>query len=124
MDLSPECEGLRQTINILESSGQKSHADSLRGMLSECGSTLDLHPELPPLLIRGWNFASALARWTAAGMPRRTQQQINERLTVCQACPELIDNHCRQCGCACVETNQLMNKLALKTEVCPLGKWS
>ena len=77
----------------------------------------------PPLLIRGMNFASAIYRWTVAGMPRRSQAEIDERLAICQACPELVDNHCRKCGCACVEANQLINKLALATEVCPLGKW-
>jgi hypothetical protein len=80
--------------------------------------------QLPPFLIRGVNFASAMARWVAAGRPMRTQSEIDERLAICQACPELVDNHCAKCGCACVETNQLMNKLALATEKCPLGKWS
>ena len=78
---------------------------------------------VPPLIIRGVNFASAMFRWTSSGMPRRTQAEIDERLAICQACPHLVDNHCRVCGCPCVETNQLINKLALATEACPLGKW-
>jgi len=79
--------------------------------------------EIPPLFIRGLNFAAALVRWTTAGMPRRTESEIEERLAICQACPHLVDHHCNLCGCACVETDQLMNKLALATEACPLGKW-
>ncbi len=78
---------------------------------------------VPPIIIRGLNFASAMLRWTSSGMPRRTQAEIDERLTICQACPHFADNHCRVCGCPCVETNQLVNKLALATEACPLGKW-
>jgi hypothetical protein len=78
---------------------------------------------LPPLLIRGWNFANALARWTRAGMPRRTKAEITARLAICQACPYLVNRHCTKCGCACVEQNRLMNKLALATESCPEGKW-
>ena len=77
-----------------------------------------------PLLIRGWNFAAAMARWTLAGMPRRTQAEIEERLAICQACPSLQNNHCIKCGCACVEQNRLVNKLALATEKCPEGKWT
>jgi len=80
-------------------------------------------PEIPSLIIRGWNFAAAMTRWTLAGMPRRTQAEIDERLAICQACPFLVDNHCNRCGCACVEQNQLINKLALATEKCPENKW-
>lgn len=75
------------------------------------------------MIIRGWNFAAAMARWTLAGWPRRTQEEIDTRLAICQACPHLENDHCNQCGCACVETNRLMNKLALASEKCPLGKW-
>ena len=81
-------------------------------------------PEVPAFLIRGWNFASAMARWTLAGMPRRTQAEIDERLAICQACPFLQNNHCTKCGCPCVEQNRLITKLALATEKCPEGKWT
>lgn len=89
---------------------------------------LDDHPSqqatiAPTLLIRGWNFTAAMARWTLAGMPRRTQAEIDERLAICQACPFLQNNHCTKCGCACVEQNRLVNKLALATEKCPEGRW-
>lgn len=77
----------------------------------------------PALWIRGWNFAAAIARWTLAGMPRRTQSEIDERLAVCLACEFLQNNHCTRCGCACNEKNRLINKLALSTERCPEGKW-
>jgi hypothetical protein len=89
--------------------------------------TAGLHAPPPPgpsLLIRGWNFAAAMARWTLAGMPRRTQAEIDERLAICQACPYLQNDHCEKCGCACVEQNRLMNKLTLATERCPDGKWT
>ena len=78
---------------------------------------------LPPLVIRGWNFAQAMTRWSLAGMPRRTQEEIDERLAICQSCEFLQNNHCTKCGCACIEKNRLMNKLALATESCPIGRW-
>ncbi len=91
-----------------------------------CDSYEDSSPaaEGPSLVIRGWNFAAAMARWTLAGMPRRNQAEIDERLAICQACPHLHNNHCTKCGCACVEQNRLVNKLALATEKCPEGKWT
>ena len=79
--------------------------------------------EPPPLMIQGWNFARALARWALAGMPRRSDAEIEDRLAICQACEFLQDSHCVQCGCACLERNQVLNKLALATEHCPLEKW-
>jgi hypothetical protein len=80
-------------------------------------------PSPPALIVRGWNFTAAMARWTLAGMPRRTQAEIDKRLAICQACPFLENQHCSQCGCMCVEQNRLINKLALATEKCPQGKW-
>lgn len=85
--------------------------------------TKHVEKELPSLIIRGWNFAAAMARWTLAGMPRRTQEEIDERLAICQACPALQNDHCTKCGCACVENIRLINKLSLATEKCPDGKW-
>ena len=122
------CDGLRNLANIMRSSGQPEKAGAYLALLSQCdemksGFESELKAVIPPLWIRGLNFATAMARWAAAGMPRRTQAEIDERLAICQSCPELVDNHCGKCGCACVETNQVMNKLALSTEACPLGKW-
>lgn len=77
----------------------------------------------PWLLIRGWNFTQALARWALAGLPRRSQAEIDARLAICQSCEFLKNDRCVKCGCACVERNRLINKLALATEKCPLGKW-
>ena len=80
---------------------------------------------LPPLLIRGWNFAAAMAKWALCGFPRRSEAEIADRLAICQACDnfEAQRQRCLKCGC-CVETEQLINKLALATERCPEGHWS
>lgn len=90
--------------------------------LTQAGTATE-QKQPPPLLIRGWNFAVAMTRWTLAGMPRRSQDEIEERLAICQGCEHLVDNQCNQCGCLCVESNHLINKLALTTERCPVGKW-
>lgn len=115
-----------------EQSGNMPAADSMRPMLSECVEKSEIvasqqsspiESTLPPLLIRGLNFAQAMARHAASGFKRCSKKQISERLEICQSCPHLQDNHCSLCGCACIAENQLMNKLALASEKCPLGKW-
>ena len=81
-------------------------------------------PEPPNWMIRGWNFTQAMSRWVSAGRPMRTQAEIDERLAICQSCDQLRGDQCSKCGCTCVQTNQVINKLALSTEKCPLGKWN
>lgn len=75
------------------------------------------------MVIRGLNFAKAMTRAALKGFARCTQETIDERLAICQQCPQFKDEHCSLCGCACNENNRLLNKLALETEKCPIGKW-
>lgn len=123
-------------VESLERMGAIHQAANLRSTLKECNPewfqpagatpayTAPAEAELPPYWIRGWNFAQAMARHAAGGFKRCSRREIASRLEVCKACPNLVDNHCALCGCACVAENQLINKLALKTEACPLGKWT
>ena len=122
------CDGLQQTIEFLAKCGATSQIDDLQVLIRECQGEVQLPTSvkvdiLPPIWIRGMNFAGAMLRWGASGLPRRTQAEIDERLAICRDCPHLVENHCNLCGCPCVESNQLLNKLALATESCPLGKW-
>jgi hypothetical protein len=119
-NLQAICEGQRTDLTP----EQRSAYDSICRQYLEPAIDPPPNPTQPSLMIRGWNFAAAMARWTLAGMPRRTQAEIDERLAICQACPHLHNNHCTKCGCACVEQNRLVNKLALATEKCPEGKWT
>jgi len=122
-----KCAGLQLLVERMETAGQMEAVDALKATHAQCvadnPTVQELHDTLPPLLIRGLNFAGAMARHAASGFRRCSKKQISERLAICQACPHLVDNHCQLCGCACIETNQLMNKLALASEACPLGKW-
>ena len=121
------CVGLLILINECEAGDQHEIANLVRSSHVECEKHLALESKspsaLPPLWIRGWNFANAMARHAASGFTRCSDSIIEERLAVCQACPQLVDHHCQLCGCACIAENQLMNKLALASETCPLGKW-
>ena len=76
----------------------------------------------PPLMVRGINFASAMARWAMRGFKTRTQEEIDERLAICQGCEFYQNETCTKCGCACNESGWI-NKIALATESCPEKKW-
>ena len=79
--------------------------------------------DMPSLMVRGWNFATAMSRYVGNGFKRSSPELLETRLAQCQACPKLENDHCKLCGCACVAENILLNKLALESEKCPLGKW-
>ncbi len=83
-------------------------------------------PEPPqPLTVAEvlWNFSKAIVRWNLAGRPVRTTDQVKSLYAICSQCEHLKKNVCQKCGCQCVETEVLLNKLALATEKCPIGKW-
>lgn len=75
----------------------------------------------------GINFASALRRWVMAGRPVRTQQQVNELLSVCKSCPFFVKDtkgdYCGKCGCPVNDKTDdpinHRNKLVMATETCP-----
>ncbi len=77
-------------------------------------------PGPPPLTTKAANLAVSLARWTAAGFPKRTPERIAEILAICGACEFFKDGSCMSCGC------QLASKASMATESCPLPepKWS
>lgn len=83
-------------------------------------------PPLPGILKRAGRYTAAVARWTAAGSPTRTQAEIDGLLTICQTCRQYNAQHaaCAKCGCSVnSQASGLANKLAMATEHCPLGKW-
>lgn len=92
-------------------------------------TTLPSPIELPPIYIRGLNFAAALCRHIGSGMKRRTTEEIAERLEICAGCEHRIESeqglNCGQCGCACSASQDVfLNKLAWVSETCPVGNWT
>ena len=83
------------------------------------------HTKPPPsVIVRGLNFGWSLLNWAASGFPTRTKEEIEERLKICEPC-EFFDNGvCTECGCGCNSNALILNKISLKTEVCPKGKWT
>lgn len=48
---------------------------------------------------------------------------INIRHSICLKCERFVNNSCEECGCAITKDRNYMNKLASKSESCPLYKW-
>lgn len=121
------CSGLSLLVADFEAAGHLDLASLVKASLNRCENRDPEMPEceksFPSIWIRGWNFANAMARHAATGFSRAAETIIEERLSICQRCPHLVDQHCQLCGCPCIAENQLLNKLALASESCPLGKW-
>lgn len=78
---------------------------------------------LPPLTKRIANFARSAAKHVATGARRCTQEEIDARYAVCQACEYFSNGACGQCGCPLVREKQYISKLSWASERCPVGKW-
>ncbi|MDO4574987.1 MAG: hypothetical protein Q4D98_07210 [Planctomycetia bacterium] len=73
------------------------------------------------------HYTRALARWIKAGRPVRSEAEILHLLNdFCLPC-ESYDpqsSTCLHCGChVSTSTSATVNKLAMGTERCPVGKW-
>ena len=80
-------------------------------------------PSEPPLAQRVVTFAAAMTNHVRDGMTKCDEPEIQSRLEVCQQCPSFTGTHCRECGCACSQKKTFFNKLAWRSERCPLGRW-
>jgi hypothetical protein len=52
-----------------------------------------------------------------------TDEEIQERLSICNKCNYYKDNSCMLCGCVVVREKNYMNKLANKQAKCPDNRW-
>jgi hypothetical protein len=52
-----------------------------------------------------------------------TDDQIEQRLKICNGCEHYKDDACELCGCRIVRENNYMNKLSHKSAACPIDKW-
>lgn len=88
-------------------------------------SRLRKQHDLPPLHKRIQSVLRAYWKWIRHGSPTRSKREINRLLKICQACDRYDEANevCRECGCPVKRPEAYRNKLLLKTESCPLGKW-
>lgn len=83
--------------------------------------------EYPPLLKQAKNYATALAKHTLSGGATCDDTEVQARLAVCRSCEKYnaADERCTVCGCrANADANAFTNKLRMKSQKCPLEKWS
>lgn len=80
----------------------------------------------PPLQM-ATTYATAVARWIAAGFPRRSDDEVDQIFEICRACKWMhAAGYCQKCGCRLSKSRQAMtNKIRMATEHCPLPdqKW-
>ena len=84
-------------------------------------------PEPPGLVRRAASYAGAVARWTAAGRPERSDKEV-ERIfhQFCKTCDWFDPDKqiCRGCGCRVAEGGYaVQNKIKMATENCPRDLW-
>lgn len=74
-------------------------------------------PKLPSKIKMAANLAKSLAAHVADGAGKASQEQFEARLAVCSLCDQRRDDRCVVCGCF------IDKKAAMRSSVCPLGKW-
>jgi hypothetical protein len=72
------------------------------------------------------HYARAVTRWTLAGFPTRDASEVARiEAEHCRPCtPHYRAGRCAQCGCRVTSGGlAVVNKIAMATERCPVGKW-
>ena len=72
-----------------------------------------------------YRYTRALSRWIKAGRPVREEAEIKRIFeTCCEPCEDYEEGTCRHCGCRVnLTTVATLNKIAMATEECLVGKW-
>lgn len=63
------------------------------------------------------NLATDAAAFVSAGAPITRKELRQQRLAICETCPEKIGGKCNLCGCV------IRIAVWAATKACPLGKW-
>ena len=84
-------------------------------------------PEPPGLVRRAFSYAEAVAQWTAAGMPERSDKEVERIFNgFCKPCRWFHRRRqiCRGCGCRIADKGfAVTNKIKMATEHCPRDLW-
>ena len=120
-----KCAGLQVLVEKMESEDHLQVAQALREPYDECLKTLpkERFAKFRIRLLHARNFLLAMLRWAAIRFHVCTKKQIRERYAHCRVCLHHKENRCELCGCPCNPAGSLLNKLALPSEECPIGKW-
>ena len=69
------------------------------------------------------HFFQALVKHARDWFRKCSRKEIAHRLSICQTCEKFTGTACSQCGCRVNLEKRFLNKLAWRSETCPLGKW-
>lgn len=92
------------------------------------------------ILTKAGHYMVSTAKWVRKGAPERNDEEVNQIIEICKACPQgyFKDGVCthRSCGCNVMSANDekvtlvgivlgrgMANKLRRATEHCPIGEW-
>lgn len=77
------------------------------------------------LMEKAVSVAKAAADVAVNGFHPLNEQQIQERLAICQTCEYFARDHCKLCGCGLSDKVSLTNKIAHPNQQCPHNppKW-
>lgn len=80
--------------------------------------------KFPPLLTQAKNYAKAVTEHVKSGMETRTDEEVINLLQICEMCDKYEDGRCLVCGCRLsASKSAFSNKLRMKSQSCPLGRW-
>lgn len=69
-------------------------------------------------------YAQAVTRHLLTGCETRTDEEVSELLNLCRNCESYRAETCTVCGCRINSgKSAFANKLRMKTQKCPKGKW-
>jgi hypothetical protein len=92
-------------------------------MSSQASPPVGIENKTTLLIEKAGNFAVAAAQHIAAGMPICTDEQVNNRYSICTACEFFAKNACTKCGCGISRDRAYVSKLHWADQSCPVGKW-
>lgn len=75
---------------------------------------------------RRWSiglFFRALLKHARDWFRKCSRKEIRQRLEICRSCDQFTGSACAHCGCSVNLEKRFLNKLAWRSESCPLGKW-
>jgi len=69
------------------------------------------------------HFVRALLKHAGDWFRKCSRKEIQARLAICEQCDQYTGTACAKCGCRVNLEKRFLNKLAWRSEACPLGKW-
>ena len=93
-----------------------------------CEAQTELN-EMPDLFQRGANFVTAAMKHISKGLPKCTDEEVEERYKICES------NQCglfneekkvcmhKKCGCFIRQNGKYLDKLRWADSECPVGLW-